>query len=211
VGSYEQAALTLTTGLLLSATALSASRFGFGILHERNLFYATPLVLVCVAHWLAHGLDRPRMLVVAVALAAIALPPTLPEHVVEITDNVDRPTAAWLNELKNQVPSVPTRGWTVGIVAVGAVALLLIRGPLVPILAVVLSFVAMTGPLDYSGALTPEQDQTQTASLHGDAEQLRKSMDAAQTSTHRAVAPEARRRVHLGMRARARMSGTVTS
>ena len=154
------AALTLTAGLLLSVTALSASQFGLGILHERNLFYATPLVLVCLAHWLAHGLERPKMLAVAVALGAIALPATLPDHVVQISNNVDSPTAAWLSELKNQVPNVPMRGWTVGIAAVGAVAILLVRWPLVPILAVVFSFVALSGPLDYSGALTPEQDRT---------------------------------------------------
>jgi hypothetical protein len=153
------AALTLTTGLLLSVTALSASRFGYGILHERNLFYATPLVLACLAHWLAHGLERPKMLVVAVALGAIALPATLPDHVVQISNNVDSPTAAWLAELENQLPNVPLRGLTIGIAAAGAAALLLVRRPLVPILAVVLSFVALTGPLDYSGALTPEQDR----------------------------------------------------
>jgi hypothetical protein len=154
------AALTLTTGLLLSVTALSASRFGLGILHERNLFYATPLVLVCLAHWLAHGLARPKVLAVALALGAIAVPATLPEHVVKITNNVDSPTAAWLYQLKNQVPNVPMRGWTVGIAVVGAVALLLMRRAVVPILATVLSFVALTGPLDYSGALTPEQDSS---------------------------------------------------
>jgi hypothetical protein len=154
------AALTLTTGLLLSVTAVSASRFGYGILHERNLFYATPLVLVCLARWLAHGLERPKVLVVAVALGAIALPATLPEHVVQMSDNVDSPTAAWLSELGNQVPNVPMRGLTIGIATAGAVAILLVRQPLVPILAVVLSFVALTGPVAYSGALTPAQDRT---------------------------------------------------
>jgi hypothetical protein len=153
-------ALTLTTGLLLSVAALSASRFGLGILHERNLFYVTPLLLVCLAHWLAHGLERPRLPTVAVGLGAIALPATLPEHVIRISNNVDSPTAAWLSELKNQTPSVPIIGWTVGIAALGAAAMLLIRRPLAPILAVVLAFVALTGPLDYSGALTPEQDRT---------------------------------------------------
>ena len=158
--SLGVAALTLTTGLLLSVAGLSASRFGLGILHERNLFYATPLLLVCLFHWLAHGLERPKMLAVAVALAAVALAATLPEHVVQITNNVDSPTAAWLYELKNRVPSFPMRGWTVGIAAVGAAAILLVRRPLVPILAVVLSFVALSASLVYSGGLTPEQDHT---------------------------------------------------
>jgi hypothetical protein len=158
--SLGLAALTLTAGLLLSVAALSASRFGFGILHERNLFYATPLLLVCLAHWLARGLERPKLLAAAVAVGAVALPATLPEHVIRISNNVDSPTAAWLSELENQVSSVPLVGWTVGIAAVGAGAMLLARRPLVPILAVVFAFVALTGPLDYSGALTPQQDRT---------------------------------------------------
>jgi hypothetical protein len=154
------AALTLTMGLLLSVSVLSASRFGLGILHERNLFYATPLLLVCLAHWLAHGLQRPTILAVAVALSVIALPATLPDHVVQITNNVDSPTAAWLRELENNASNLPIRAWTIGIAAVGAVAIVLVRRPLVPILAVVVSFVAVACPLDYSGALTPEQDRS---------------------------------------------------
>jgi hypothetical protein len=97
---------------------------------------------------------------VAVAIGAIVLPATLPAHVVQLSNNVDSPTAAWLSELKNQVSNVPITGWTVGIATTGAVALLLVRRALVPILAVVLSFVAVAGVLDYSGALTPEQDRT---------------------------------------------------
>jgi hypothetical protein len=154
------AVLTLTSGLLLSVSVLSASRFGYGILHERNLFYATPLLLVCLAHWLAHGLQRPTILTAAVALAVIALAASLPDHVVQITNNVDSPTAGWLNELENQMSNLPIRAWTIGIAAVGAVAIVLVRRPLVPILAVVLSFLAVTGTLDYSGALTPKQDHT---------------------------------------------------
>jgi len=153
------AALTLTAGVLLSVSVLSASRFGYGILHERNLFYATPLLLVCLAHWIAHGLQRPSIMTATVALGVVVLAASLPGHVVQITDNVDSPTAAWLNELENQVSNVPIRAWTIGIAAVGAVAIVLVRRPLVPIIAVVLSFLAVTGTLDYSGALTPEQDR----------------------------------------------------
>jgi hypothetical protein len=151
------ASLTLAAGLLVSVTALSSSRFGLGILHERNLFYATPLVLVCLAHWLASGLQRPKRLALAVALAAVTLPAILPDHVVRITNNVDSPTAAWFAELEHQT-SWAIKGSTVGIAAVGAAALLLSRRALVPILAVVLAFVALAAPLDYSGTLTSEHD-----------------------------------------------------
>jgi hypothetical protein len=152
------ASMTLAAGLLVSVTALSSSRFGLGILHERNLFYATPLVLVCFAHWLASGLQRPKRLALAVALAAVTLPAILSAHVVRMTNNVDSPTAAWFAELEHQT-GWAIRGWTVAIAAVGAAALLLARRALVPILALILAFVALAAPLDYSGTLTPEQDQ----------------------------------------------------
>jgi hypothetical protein len=152
------ASLTLAVGLLVSVAALSSSPFGLGILHERNLFYATPLVLVCLAHWLAFGLQRPKFLVLAVALAAVTLPAILPDRVVRITNNVDSPTAAWFAELEHQT-SWAIKGSMVGVAAVGAAALLLARRAVVPILALILAFVVLAAPLDYSGSLTAEQDR----------------------------------------------------
>jgi hypothetical protein len=152
------AALTLAAGLLVSVMALSSSQYGLGILHERNLFYATPLVLVCLGHWLASGLQRPKRLALACAVVAVTLPAILPSHIVRISNNVDSPTAAWFTELEHQT-SWAMKGSTLGIAAVGAATLLLARRPLVPILALVLAFVALAAPLaDYSGALTQEQD-----------------------------------------------------
>ncbi len=150
--------LALTVALVASVTVLSSSQFGLGILHERNLFYATPLVLVCLAHWLACGLQRPKLLAVAVALAAVAVPAALPSHLVRITNNVDSPTAAWFTQLEQQT-SWGIKEATIGIAAVGAGAFLLARRPLVPILAVVLAFGILAAPLDYSGALTPQEDR----------------------------------------------------
>jgi hypothetical protein len=150
-------ALTLAAGLLASVTALSSSRYGLGILHERSLFYATPIVLVCLAHWLASGLQRPKRLALAGATAAVLLPATLPSHIVRITNNVDSPTAAWFTELEHQT-GWAMKGSTLGIAAVGATTLVLARRPLGPILALVLAFVALAAPIDYSGALTQEQD-----------------------------------------------------
>jgi hypothetical protein len=149
--------LALTVALLASVAVLSSSRFGLGILHERNLFYATPLVLVCLAHWLACGLQRPRLLAIAAALAAVAVPAALPPHLVRMTNNVDSPTASWFTQLEQQT-SWGIKEATIGIAVVGAGAFLLARRPLVPILSVVLAFVVMAAPLDYSGALTREED-----------------------------------------------------
>ena len=150
--------LSLTVALLASVTALSSSQFGLGILHERNLFYATPLVLVCLAHWLAGGLQRPKLPAVAVAVAAVAVPAALPPHLVRITNNVDSLTAPWFTQLEQQT-SWGIREAMIGIAAVGAAAFLLVRRPLVPILAVVLAFGILAAPLDYSGGLTREEDR----------------------------------------------------
>jgi hypothetical protein len=150
--------LTLTVALLASVAALSSSRYGLGILHERNLFYATPLVLVCLAHWLASGLQWSKRLALVVAFAAVAIPASLPDHLVRGTNNVDSPTAAWFAELEHQT------GWAVkatilGIAVAATAALLLARRGLVPIVAVVVTFVVLSAPLDYSGALTRAQDR----------------------------------------------------
>jgi hypothetical protein len=151
--------LTLAAGLVLSVAALSSSRFGLGILHERNLFYATPLVLICLAYWLASGLRRPKRLALVVALGAVALPAILPDHIVRMTNNVDSPTAAWFTELEHET-GWAIKGLTIGIAVVGTAAILFARRPLIPILASIVAFFVFSAPLVYTGALTPEQDRT---------------------------------------------------
>jgi hypothetical protein len=149
---------TLAAALLLSVATLSSSRFGLGILHERNLFYATPLVLICLAHWLASGLRRPKRLALVVALGAVTLPAILPDHVVRSTNNVDSPTAAWFTELEHQT-GWAIKGLMIGIAVVGTAALLLARRSFIPILVSIVAFVILSAPLNYSGSLTPEQDR----------------------------------------------------
>jgi hypothetical protein len=95
---------------------------------------------------------------VASAVAAVLLPAALPSHIVRITNNVDGPTAAWFTELEHET-SWAMKGSTLTIAAVGAATLLLARRPLLPILALVLAFVVLAAPIDYSGALTQKQDQ----------------------------------------------------
>jgi hypothetical protein len=157
--SVGTVALALSAGVVLSVAVLSASRYGLGILHERNVFYATPLVLICLVHWLTHGLERPRLLAAATAAGAVALAATLPQHLVSITNNVDSPTSAWLQQLKNQVPDMPLRAWTILIAGVAAAAFLFMRRPPAAVLSTLLAFVAIAWPLDYSGPFTPKQDQ----------------------------------------------------
>jgi len=157
--SIGAVALALSAGVLLSVAVISANRrYGLGILHERNLFYATPLVLICLAHWLAHGFERPKLLTAPVVAIACLLPATLPNHLVLITNNVDSPTSAWLQQLKNQAPGTPLKLWTMVIAGIACGVLLLMRRPFAPLFAIVLAFAAIALPLDYSGSIPPHQD-----------------------------------------------------
>jgi Dolichyl-phosphate-mannose-protein mannosyltransferase len=65
-------------GMLASVAALSASRYGLGRVHERNLFYLVPLVLIGFLAWLGEGLPRPRRTAAATAVAVVLLPLTIP-------------------------------------------------------------------------------------------------------------------------------------
>jgi hypothetical protein len=153
------AVVTLCVPMLLSVAALSASPYGLGILHERNLFYVTPLVLTCFAYWLSHGLDRPRSLALGSALAAVAVAASVPERILRLTNNVDGPTASYVMEFKRVAPGVSTQLWLAAAAAVGAGAFLFGKRLLFPVAAVVLAFASVATASDYAGPLTPSQDR----------------------------------------------------
>lgn len=150
-------ALALGLSLLASVALLSAGPFGLGRLHERNLFYVVPLLLVCFAYWLSRGLERPRALALASAGAVVAVVAVLPHDVVIRSMTHDLPSSAFFLALDAEVPGVPFRVWTVGIAVVGAATLLLARRPLFPLLTVVLAFVAVTTRVDYADSITDAQ------------------------------------------------------
>lgn len=68
----------LGSGLLATVAVLSASKYGLERVHERNLFYLVPLVLVIFLAWLDIGLPRPPVTTTAIAIALVLLPLTLP-------------------------------------------------------------------------------------------------------------------------------------
>lgn len=150
-------ALMLSLSLLASVALLSASPYGLHVLHERSLFYVTPLVLACLAHWLHGGLERPFRLSASCAVASVALVALLPQHVVFHSNNVDAPSSSFFLALDAQIPSVPFRVWAILIAAVGAGTFLVAKRPLFPILTVVLAFAAITSQADYTDTLTGAQ------------------------------------------------------
>ena len=68
----------LGSGLFATIAALSASQYGLGRVHERNLFYLAPLVLISFFAWLEAGLPRPRGTATVVAVVLVLLPLTIP-------------------------------------------------------------------------------------------------------------------------------------
>ena len=149
--------LTLGLSLLASVALLSASPYGLRILHERNLFYVTPLVLTCVAHWLWRGLERPFWLAAICATASVMLAVLLPQRLILHSNNVDAPSASFFLALEAELPSVPFRVWVVIIAVVGVGTFLLAKRPLFPILTVVFAFAAVTTRVDYRDDLTAAQ------------------------------------------------------
>ena len=156
------ASVSLFAGVLLSVAVLSASPEGHGILHDRTLFYVTPLVLVCFAaladeraatagvrHGRGHrrrrgdGGDGPG------ARAAVA------------TNNVEGLVPSVVQGLKEHEPGVAAQLWVVGLTALGCGALVVLRRSLFPLLGVALAFAAVAAANDYTGPL----DSGQTRAL----------------------------------------------
>lgn len=149
------ALLTSTLALLLSVAAVSASPFGLDVLHERYLFYLTPLVLVGLAYCLETGRVLSGHALWIAGLGAIAVAASLPADQVARANNVDSPTAVWLNALHEELPGVPVRMLVVALAALGVIVLVLFRGRLAPFVAVAVAFTIGVCALDYSGALAP--------------------------------------------------------
>jgi hypothetical protein len=64
--------------MLATVATLSASKYGLERVHERNLFYVVPLVLISFFAWLDVGLPRPPAVTTAIAVVLVLLPLTIP-------------------------------------------------------------------------------------------------------------------------------------
>jgi hypothetical protein len=73
---------SVSLAMLSSATALSASRYGLGRVHERNLFYVAPLFLIVFLAWIDRGMHRPRRATIAIAPLVALLPLAIPGQAV---------------------------------------------------------------------------------------------------------------------------------
>jgi 4-amino-4-deoxy-L-arabinose transferase-like glycosyltransferase len=149
--------VTVSCAILASVALLSASPFGLGILHERNLFYVIPLLLIALARWLAVGLPRPRRLATISALSVLALVATLPPDLVARTNNIDALTAQTFRALAQQLPDTPHRVLLIVPAIAGVLVFALARTPFLPLLAVMTTFVATIGATDLSATFPVER------------------------------------------------------
>jgi hypothetical protein len=155
--SVGVASVSLFAGVLLSVALLSASPEGHGILHDRTLFYVTPLILVCFVHWLTGGRPRPVFATAVIVVVAVGIAATVPERVLLDTNNVEGLVPSVVQGLNAEHPDVAAQLWVLALTALGCGALVVLRRSLFPLLGVALAFAAVAAANDYTGPLDSRQ------------------------------------------------------
>jgi hypothetical protein len=111
------ATLALTLWMTLLVAAFSTSVWSLGRLHERNVFYVVPLLVIWALVWVDHGRPRPARLTAGVVAGVVLLPLLLPFSQLKEGATVDAlALLPWSNSLLSS-SKVPF--------AMGAVAFLL--------------------------------------------------------------------------------------
>jgi hypothetical protein len=78
------AAVSSTLGLLLTVVVLSENAlYGLGSVHERNLFYVAPLLLICALAWAVRGFAASRRPLATTLTVVIGLALLMPAGVLE--------------------------------------------------------------------------------------------------------------------------------
>lgn len=120
----------LACGLFATVAVLGASVYGLGRVHERNVFYLAPLVLIAFLAWLQAGLPRPRVIAPVVGILVVLLPLTVPRPAVGASGEDAIATILWAD-----LPLSPGQA-IIGMVIVAAVAaavFLTARRPAAPV------------------------------------------------------------------------------
>src|SRR6185503_11700850 len=120
------ASVSLFAGVLLSVAVLSESPYGNRILHDRTLFYVTPLVLACFAYWLASSRPRPLVATAVVVTVAVGMAAAVPEWVLLATNNVEGLAPTVVQGFKAQEPGMAAQLWVFGLTALGCAALVVV-------------------------------------------------------------------------------------
>ncbi|HEX4679317.1 MAG TPA: glycosyltransferase family 39 protein [Gaiellaceae bacterium] len=140
------AAVSSTLALLVTVVVLSESTYGLGTVHERNLFYVVPLLLICALAWAARAFPASRRMLAATLAASIGLALLMPAGTLE-GSSFDALSLKYWTRLGP--------GWLaphtmiVVAVTVGAIVLVVARSTTLLIATFVLATVGVASASDY--------------------------------------------------------------
>ncbi len=154
--ALASAAVSSTLSLLLTVAVLSVSPYGQGAPHERNLFFAAPLVFICAFSWAERGFPRPPLLSAITGVGMVALAVLMPAGVI---------TTHSIDALSFKFWAVFPRGdlsadaMIVAAVAVGTVLVLLLRTAWPLVVSIAIAAIGVAAASDYTSdaprSLTP--------------------------------------------------------
>ena len=140
-----------------SVALLSASPWGFSWVHERSLFFVTPLVLACVAHWVAAGAPASRRALLLCCTATLLALASLTAPLIRRSSDLDAPAIVPLERMLASHPSVPAQAWIIGAGLIACAVLVLARRTPAPLFAAAFGTLIAAGSLVWADDLTPSE------------------------------------------------------
>ena len=140
-----------TAALLASVSLLSESVAGQGSVHERDLFFAAPLVIACALAWATNGFPRPKVVTGVIAVAVIGFAAAVPHGAVNahLVDALSFKVWAQIDT----GPLSPS-AWIVAATATGALVVATLRSAWPLVLTVALAAVGVAAASDYRSTET---------------------------------------------------------
>jgi hypothetical protein len=155
-GAAALAAVTIsaTAALLISVSLLSESVYGQGSVHERDLFFAAPLLISCALAWAAHGFPRPKVVAAVTAVASVGFAASIPRGAIDphLVDALSFKLWAQIS-----IGDLSPAAWIIAATATGALVVLTMRSAWPLVLTIGLAAVGIAAASDYRSVETPSQ------------------------------------------------------
>jgi hypothetical protein len=147
-GAAALAAVTVsaTAALLLSVSLLSESVYGQGSVHERDLFFAAPLLISCALAWATNGFPRPKVATTVTVVVAIGFAASIPRGAIDyhLVDALSFKLWAQIN-----AGSLSPAAWITASTTAGALVVLTMRSAWPLVLTIGLTAVSVAAASDY--------------------------------------------------------------
>jgi hypothetical protein len=152
-GAAALAAVTVATtaALLASVSLLSESVYGQGSVHERDLFFAAPLLIACAIAWANAGCPRPRLGTGLIVVAVIGLAALIPAGAIT-PHSVDALSFKVWSHV--HAGGLSPRDWIIASTAAAALAVGVTRSAWPFVLTVALAAVGVAAASDYRSPVT---------------------------------------------------------